>query len=319
MNLVLMGNSKYLVYCYNGFKKNNFKKIIILSLIKQLQPKNSYNLKLFAKKKKLLFHETHDINSKKTYNFLRSIKPDIIFSSWPKVIKNKVIKLSKFGMIGSHPTDLPLNRGRHPLHWLICMGNKSSALTFYMMDKKIDNGPIIKKIKFKISKFDNIKNLENKIGKLAEKACNKIGKQILEKKLITFNQQTRQINYLRKRNLTDIIINLKMNYSSINLLVNSFSKPYAGSIIIIGDKILRVSKISKIKNRNINSIEIGKLLKINKNYVITRCQDALVKIYFYSPFNPRKNKISYIYDPLYYILKSKKLFKDIINLLNRNN
>mgnify|MGYP000939451589 CR=1 FL=1 len=318
MNLILIGNSKFLVDCYNGFKKNKFKKIIIVSLIKSLQPNNSYNLKKFAEKRNLLFHETHDINSNKTLKFLKSVQPDVIFSSWPQILKKKIIELPKIAVIGSHPTDLPLNRGRHPLHWLIAMGNNKSALSFYIMDEKIDNGAIITKIKFNISKSDNIKILENKIGKIAVKACEKIGKQILINQLPKTKQKVSESNYLRKRNLTDLLINLKMTYNSIKLLVNSFTKPYEGSILIIQDKILRVSRITEIKNKGMGNIEIGKILKIDQSYVVTRCQDAIIKINFYSKYRYRKNKISYIYDPLYYILKSKKLFMKISNLLDKN-
>ena len=78
------------------------------------------------------------------------------------------------------------------------------------------------------------------------------------------------------------------------MLVKSFTKPYEGSILIIQDKILRVSKITKIKNQDMDNIEIGKLLKIDQSYVITRCQDAIIKINFYSKYKYRKNKISFI-------------------------
>ena len=131
-------------------------------------------------------------------------------------------------------------------------------------------------------------------------------------------QKVSESNYLRKRNLTDLLINLKMTYNSIKLLVNSFTKPYEGSILIIQDKILRVSRITEIKNKGMGNIEIGKILKIDQSYVVTRCQDAIIKINFYSKYRYRKNKISYIYDPLYYILKSKKLFMKISNLLDKN-
>ena len=92
MNLVLIGNSKYLVYCYNGFKKNNFKKIIILSLIKQLQPKNSYNLKLFANRipvNNYIISANNKIvpgNTKFTFFVEKNIKPSelITFNNFTK-------------------------------------------------------------------------------------------------------------------------------------------------------------------------------------------------------------------------------------------
>ena len=53
-----------------------------------------------------------------------------------------------------------------------------------------------------------------------------------------------------------------MNYNSIKLLINSFSKPYGGSILIIENEILRVSKISKIMQENMPAT---KMLKISIN------------------------------------------------------
>ena len=106
-------------------------------------------------------------------------------------------------------------------------------------------------------------------------------------------QNEKASNYLRKRNITDLIVNLKMNYQSISKLVNSYSSPYQGAILIINFEIFRISKIKKIYG-NLSYNEIGKILKINKSSIVTRCSDSLIRIHLKKP---KKNnlKIGKIY------------------------
>ena len=62
--------------------------------------------------------------------------PDLIFCmNWNNLLKKNILKSSK-GVIGYHPSDLPLNRGRHPIIWSIALGLKKIGSTFYFMDKK---------------------------------------------------------------------------------------------------------------------------------------------------------------------------------------
>ena len=35
------------------------------------------------------------------------------------------------GVLGFHPSELPKNRGRHPLIWALALGLKKSASTFF--------------------------------------------------------------------------------------------------------------------------------------------------------------------------------------------
>lgn len=317
MNLILLGNSKYITKCYEGFKKIKPEKIAIIYLKKNLQPKNSYSIKNFAIKEKIISHETKDINSKKTYNFIKFFKPDLIFSSWPKIIKKNILKLPKMGVIGSHPTDLPINRGRHPLHWTLSLGIKKSALSFYLMDSKIDNGKIIHKINFELNENEDIFRLEKKIERLGKKGCEIIAKKIHSNKIKTMSQNHQNSNYLRKKNYLDLIINLKMNFFSIKNLVKSFSFPYDGAILLLNKSILRVSKIEKVKS-NITNIEIGKIREIRNNFLITRCSDSIIKIYFDKKIEKQLKKCKYIYDPIYYIIKDEKLLSKIKKLYKDN-
>tara|TARA_Y100001958_G_C21241957_1_gene570020 strand:- start:124 stop:1080 length:957 start_codon:yes stop_codon:yes gene_type:complete len=317
MKIAVLGNSKFTLSCFKALKKKNKNKLILVSQKKKYQPKNSINIKDFAKKNKIIFFQTADINSNSTYIFLKSLNLDLIFSSWPKIISKKIINIPKIGTIGSHPTSLPKNRGRHPLHWLINLGCKNSHLSFFFMDESIDGGRLISRYKYSIKKMENIASLESKIEKLAFKNCYDVYKKAIKKNFIGTIQRKKNSNYLRKRDITDLIVSLKMDFKSIQKLVNSYSEPYESAILIINFEIFRILKIKKVFGE-LSNVEIGKILKINRSSIITRCSDSLIEIYLKKLKKNDLNSISYIHDPTYYLIKSKIFLKKINKVFVKN-
>ncbi len=317
MKIAILGNSKFVLNCFKVLEKKTKNELVLVSQKKNLRPKNSIDIKNFAKKKKVIFFETSDINSISTYKFLKSLNIDLIFSVWPRIISKKIINIPRLGVIGSHPTSLPKNRGRHPLHWLLNLGCKNSHLSFFYMDESIDGGKIISKYKYQINKDETISTLESKIERLGLKVFYNVYKKVIKKNFRGSLQIKKNSNYFRKRDKTDLIVNLKMDYESIKKLVNSYSKPYEGAIIIINYKIFRINKIIKIFGE-LSNVEIGNILKINSSSIITRCSDCLIKIYLKDLKKSDLKSIYYIREPTYYLIKSKSFFKKITKLFKEN-
>ncbi len=317
MKIAVLGNSKFTISCFEVLKKKTNNQLILVSQKKNFQPKNSINIKSYAKKNKITFFQTSNINSISAYKFLKSLNIDLIFSSWPKIISKKIINIPRLGTIGSHPTSLPKNKGRHPLHWLLNLGCKNSHLSFFFMDETIDGGRLIAKYKYRIKKEENIRSLESKIEKIAFKACYDVYKKVTKKKFLGILQNNKNSNYLRKRHIADLIVSLKMNFDSIKKLVNSYSEPYEGAIIIINYKIFRIIKIKKIHG-DLSNVEIGKILKSYNSSIVTRCSDSLIKIHLKDFNKTDLNSIFYIHDPVYYLIKSKSFFKKINKMFKEN-
>ena len=83
---------------------------------------------------------------------LKKSKPDLILvMGWSQLLKDELIDIPKIGIIGSHPTELPKYRGRAPIPWTILKGLTKSALTFFWIDKGVDDGDILDQEFFSIS------------------------------------------------------------------------------------------------------------------------------------------------------------------------
>jgi len=100
--------------------------VSVVSMPKEFCPLNSIDLYLTSRQFGLPYFETKNINFRESAKFLADQSPDFIVSTWPKIIRKDIFMIPKYCTIGTHPTGLPNNRGRHPLHWLIVLGIKKA-------------------------------------------------------------------------------------------------------------------------------------------------------------------------------------------------
>ena len=186
------------------------------------------------------------------------------------------------GIIGYHPTDLPKNKGRHPIIWSIVLGLKKTASTFFFMNKKIDGGKIISKKMISISKHDTAKDLYTKLNKAACNQVFKILKDLKKGNIKSKKQNIVKANFWRKRHFSDGQIEWKMNAENIHNLIKGLGEPYVGAHFIFKNKIIKVWKAKLIKSKKTN-FEPGKVYKIKNSYPVIKCGKNSIMLIRYYP------------------------------------
>ena len=107
-----------------------------------------------CKTNKINLHYTKKINSKKTVLWIRKKSPDYIFCfGWSQILGKDILNIPTKHVVGFHPTKLPLYRGRHPIIWSIILGLKETASSFFIINKDVDDGPIISQKNIQIKKM----------------------------------------------------------------------------------------------------------------------------------------------------------------------
>ena len=234
-----------------------------------------YNIIPIAKKNKIPFFYSKDINDKKTTSWINEITPDIIYCfGWSSLLKNKILKIPKMGVVGFHPTLLPKNRGRHPLIWAKVLGLKESGTSFFFMNEGADSGPILNQKKFKISFKETAKDLYDKMIFNALIQIEELNKE-LELGIQKIIKQKHISNSWRKRSKIDGLIDFRMSSISICNLVRGLSKPYIGASCYNFDEEIKIWSI-KIGNTTNCNIEPGKIISINKNNIEVKSGDGSV-------------------------------------------
>lgn len=86
-----------------------------------------------------------------------------VVAAYGKILSKKIIELPRLGTIGVHSSLLPKYRGTSPIHAAILAGDKETGATLYLMDEKMDHGPILAECKVPITERDTHETLYPKI------------------------------------------------------------------------------------------------------------------------------------------------------------
>lgn len=75
---------------------------------------------------------------------LSSLQPDFfIVAAYAKIIPQDILSIPRLGTIGVHPSLLPALRGASPIQSAILTNATETGVTLYLMDEKMDHGPIL--------------------------------------------------------------------------------------------------------------------------------------------------------------------------------
>ena len=249
-----------------------------------------YDLVKYSRSKKIDSIYSKDINADKISRWIKKKKPDIIFCiGWNQLLKKKILKIAPRGVIGYHPSDLPKNRGRHPIIWSLVLGLKSIGSCFFYMENTADSGKIISKKMIIIKKNYDSNLVYKNLIHIGKKQIKEIIFKIKKDQLKSFPQKKSQSNNWRKRSEIDGKIDWRMDAKNVDNLVKALTKPYPGAYFFFKEKKIVVWK-SKVINLNIKNFEPGKIIEYKNNLLIKCGNNALQLINFSPKINLRRIK-----------------------------
>jgi methionyl-tRNA formyltransferase len=285
--VIFIGN---LIFSYELLKvllfNKNFQTVGIISKNKSNYNSDHYSLKKISKINKIKYFNYKLKNDDDLIDFVKKLNPDYIFCfGWSHLLHPKVLKLPRIASIGYHPSNLPKNKGKHPIIWTIFLGLKKTASCFFELNKKADSGKILSKTFLKINKNINSTLLYQKLLSIA-----KIQFKDLLKKLVKINSRKclkkiylknkiKKYNEWRRRSFADGIIDWRMNAESILRLVKALQWPYSGASFSYRNKFLKVANAKILKHVNSQiDYEPGFIIKKTNNIFYVKCYDTILRI-----------------------------------------
>jgi len=132
--------------------------------------------------------ELDSFNNDTIYKKLLSLNVDIFVVVAFRILPEKYISIPKFGSINLHASLLPSYRGAAPIQWALMNGDKTTGVSVFQIEKKVDTGKIITQAKIDIDKNDNYEILSNKLSKVGAGALVEALNN-LEKGEVDYNKQ----------------------------------------------------------------------------------------------------------------------------------
>lgn len=135
---------------------------------------------------------------------LRNINADFfVVAAYAKIIPQSILSISKKGVIGIHPSLLPKYRGASPIQSAILNDEKETGATLYLVDEKMDHGPILAQSKEQIADSDTYETLEKKLADLGSKLLITTLPQYLNNEISPQAQNEKEVTYTKKFNTED--------------------------------------------------------------------------------------------------------------------
>ncbi len=107
---------------------------------------------------------------------LAALRPDFfVVAAYAKIIPQSVLDIARLGTLGTHPSLLPKYRGASPIQSVLLNGEARTGATIYLMDAKMDHGPILAQDELAIRGNETYLELE---GSLAQQAGRLLAKTI---------------------------------------------------------------------------------------------------------------------------------------------
>jgi methionyl-tRNA formyltransferase len=316
MSIIILGTTAFSIKAAEGFITNGRHISAMISMPEDIRPNNSVDIKGFAAKHHIPYVEITDINSKESLKVLKGFKPDYLFIAWPRMLKHEVINLPKYCCIGTHPTDLPYNRGRHPLHWLISQGISFTKLSFFCLDEGVDTGDLLLQHRMEINDQDTIADLDDKVNEAVKQSIKdlevvlkKFENAFLKDNCIQISNFCKRqdhglANSWRKKTPFDVTLDLRLPCQYLIRIVRSFSSPYPCAKLLFENSIIDIIEAT---NANVELavpeeyIEPGKIIETSKNTIVVKAGDGLICLVCAEDIPDSLKKKKYVHPPLKYL------------------
>jgi methionyl-tRNA formyltransferase len=242
------------------------------------QKLNESAVKKYAISRGLEVLQPTNLKSETFLKDLKRLQPNLIVVVAFRMLPRQVWEFPEYGTFNIHASLLPEYRGAAPINWAIINGEKTSGVTSFFIDEKIDTGKIISRKKQDIKANQTAGELHDQLmvlgAELAVETCN-----LIEENKIEPKQQPDQVKKeAPKLNKTNTQINWNAPASQILNLVNGLNPyPMAWTLFKEDNNTLKVKigelKISEIEREG----EIGDTY-ILKKQLLVKAQDKWLEL-----------------------------------------
>lgn len=225
---------------------------------------------LFSKSLNLSILKGRSVNSLKFQKQLLKLNPDIIFvGSWSEKFKEETFNIPKIATINVHPSLLPKYRGPNPYLQVILNNEKYTGVTFHIMDKNFDSGPILLQEKIKIETYDNSKTLKNKTCAIVKNRIPHFISQFNNTSYIVPKMQNElEATYQSAIDEKDVVIDFdKKNSKEIDCQIRAIL-PFSKVYVYLKNEFFYFENYEIMDNSSKKLYKQGEIIKFKKNRTI---------------------------------------------------
>jgi len=170
LKIVFMGSPDFAVPTLDRLNESEHEIVCVVSGTDKRRNRRGKPVPTTVKKRALeLELPTLDVDDVKSDRFeeeLKKLDADLFVVVAFKILPPNILEIPKKGSINLHASLLPKYRGAAPIHWAVIRGEKETGCTVFFLEKSVDTGSIIGRVKTSIKPNETTGNLYERLKDL---------------------------------------------------------------------------------------------------------------------------------------------------------
>jgi methionyl-tRNA formyltransferase len=207
---------------------------------------------------------------------LKKLNADVFVVVAFSILPKTVLAASKLGAVNIHGSLLPKYRGAAPVQWAIASCEEKTGLTVFLLDEKMDHGPILEQRELGIEQNDTT---ETMLSKMAAPGCEALDAALLKLQNETFTplaQNHSEASPAPKLKKEDGLINWNMSARQIHKRLCAFT-PWPGIYSTLNGKKIFLRKTEVFEDVCSKKLELGEIF-IQKDVVLVGTGNGVLSI-----------------------------------------
>lgn len=170
------------------------------------------------------------VNDPESVEAIKAHSVDWLFIiGWSQIARPPVLEAPRKGVLGMHPTLLPVGRGRAPIPWAILKGLDETGVTLFQLDEGVDTGPIVAQERLPIRPDETATTLYERVQQAHQSLLAKVWDDLVNDGIELTTQDESRATVWPGRTPADGEISADMALEEVDRLVRATTRPYPGA------------------------------------------------------------------------------------------
>ncbi len=208
---------------------------------------------------------------------LTRLAPDgLVVASYGKIIPRWILELVPWPL-GIHPSLLPKLRGPSPVRTAVLLGLTETGITVFVMDQKVDHGPILTQRKTPLGRDETYGNLLMRLARLGVEVFAEAVSLISSSVARPVSQQEEEATYTRKFTRRDTYLDFSRPRQQVHNLVRAMN-PDLGAAARFRSGLLKIWRTKLCEQPPERELSPGELLVVGKQRLLVGCGDGPLEV-----------------------------------------
>lgn len=204
---------------------------------KAAQKSGRVYLDQFCIEKQIPLLKVGHIDDSEVLDVIKKMELDWLFIiGWSQIAGQTLLDAPKLGVLGMHPTLLPLGRGRAAIPWAILKGLDKTGVTLFKLDSGVDTGPIADQFVIPLSTKSDASELYDAVNQAHMELIKNVMPKILAGTLVLKEQDHSIATLWSGRRPEDGQINIFGSVTDAERLIRAVTHPYPGAFFYEGER-----------------------------------------------------------------------------------